>query len=189
MIRKVSAILLAAGLSARMGADKLLLDYNGKSFFQHSVDLLQELPVYELIIVTTDVRYKQVIIPPDIKVCINPHPEQGQSSSIRAGVEAATGTHYLFLVADQPLLASKDIQPLLDASVDNPEKIIFPIIDSNPTSPTLFPGSFREKLQKLCGDKGGRVLRDANKEVWHPVYPENPERFIDIDCKLDYIKL
>jgi molybdenum cofactor cytidylyltransferase len=185
----VSVILLSAGLSARMGVDKLLLEYNGKSLLQHSIDLLQKLPAYERIIVTTDARQNLVAIPPTIKLCINPHPEKGQSTSIKAGVEMASGTHYLFLVADQPLLTAKDLQPLLDAANTNPEKIIFPIIDSKPSSPTIFPSAFKEELNKLLGDNGGRVIRDVNKDLWYTHQPANPGNFADIDSMEDYKKL
>ena len=169
-----------------MGADKLLLDYNGKTLLQHSIDLLQELPVYERIVVTTDARQKQVNIPCDVKVCINAHPEQGQSSSIKVGVEVAVGTHYFFLVADQPMLTAKDLIPLLDAAINNPGKIIFPVIDLIPSSPTIFPSSFKEELKSLQGDIGGRAIRDAHKDLWHTINPENPGNFTDIDNTEDY---
>jgi molybdenum cofactor cytidylyltransferase len=189
MSNNVAAILLAAGQSTRMGKDKLLLKHNGITFLEHSIDLLCKLPVYERIVVTTDARQKTVTIPKTIKLLINPHPERGQSSSIHTGIEAATGTHYLFLVADQPLLTAKDLQPLFDAVNSNPKKIIFPAIDSQPYSPTMFPGSFKDELLKLRGDNGGRKIRDAGKEHWHPIQPENPSNFTDIDRPEDYANL
>jgi molybdenum cofactor cytidylyltransferase len=185
----ISTILLAAGLSTRMEKDKLLLEYNSKTFLEHSIDLLIKLPVYERIIVTTQARQKHVRLPHTIKLCINPHPEQGISSSIRAGIEAATGTHYLFLNADQPKLTAKDLQPLLDAATTNPESIILPIIDSKPCTPTIFPSTFREKLKKLHGDNGGRIIRDANKKLWYTIQPANQENFTDIDNADEYINL
>jgi molybdenum cofactor cytidylyltransferase len=87
------------------------------------------------------------------------------------------------------LLTAKDLQPLLDAVEYNPEKIVFPIIDSKPSSPTIFPGSFKEELLKLQGDTGGRVIRDANKELWYTIHPENPESFADIDTAEDYLSV
>jgi len=189
MTNKVSAILLAAGLSARMGEDKLFLKYNGKSFLQNTINMLIELHVFERIIVTTDTRQKQVSIPNAIKVCINPYPEKGISSSIKSGVEAATGTHYLFLAADQPLLTTNDLQPLLDAVDKNPEKIIFPVIYLKPSSPTIFPSVFKEQLKKLCGDNGGRVIREAHRDLWYTIQPVNPNNFSDIDSAQDYNRM
>ena len=193
MIIKISAILLAAGLSQRMGSDKLLLVYNGKSILQHSVDLLSELPVFERILVTTDVRSAVIALPPEVRVCINSQPERGLSSSIHIGVKNAIGTHYLFLTADQPKRTKADLIPLLEAVQDNPDKILYPVIDAVPCSPTIFPGSFREELLNLYSssqlqqkDTGGRIIRDANKHLSLPIEPANPANFIDIDNIEDY---
>jgi molybdenum cofactor cytidylyltransferase len=193
MCVKVSAILLAAGLSVRMGRDKLLLDYCGTSILQHSVDLLSELPVYERILVTTDARSANIALSPGVRVFINSQPENGLSSSINIGVEKATGTHYMFLTADQPKLTKADILPLMEAAQNNPDKIIYPVIDSIPRSPTIFPGSFREQLLKLYNysqaqqnDIGGRSIRDANKQLNLAIETENPTNFIDIDTAEDY---
>jgi len=193
---KISAILLAAGLSQRMGRDKLLLDYIGKPILQHSIDLLSELPVYERVLVTTDTRSAEIDLPPNVNLCINSLPEKGLSHSIHIGIEKATGTHFLFLTADQPRLNKADVIQLLDAIPENPDKIIYPGIDSIPCSPTIFPGSFREELLKLYSssleqqnDTGGRGIREANKHINLMLKPTNPANFIDIDNADDYKNL
>ena len=193
---KISAILLAAGLSQRMGSDKLLLEYRGKLILQHSIDLLFELPVYEHIIVTTDARSKHIALTQNVKLCINDQPESGLSKSIHIGVEKANGTHYLFLTADQPKLEKTDIMPILEAAKNNPDKIVYPVIDSTPVSPAIFPGSFRRELLELYSssqekqnDIGGRSIRDANKQINLRLEPENPANFIDIDTVDDYRNL
>jgi len=183
---KISAILLAAGLSNRMGKDKLLLKYLEKSLLQHSTDLLLEIPVFERILITTDTRSKTLILPPGICVYINDLPEEGQSRSIKIGVEAATGTHYLFLNADQPRLTPDDISLLLKSAKNNPEKIIYPVIDSAPCSPAIFPEYFRKDLLNLTGDDGGRIIRLANPGLCYEVEVLNPDNFIDIDDEKDY---
>ena len=183
-------------MSQRMGKDKLLLGYNGTPLLQHSVDLLFELPVFERIMVTTDARLDDISLPPDVRVFINSQPENGLSSSIHIGVEKATGTHYMFLTADQPKLTKMDIMPLLEAAQNNPDKIIYPVIDSIPCSPTMFPEIFREELLKLYdlsqnqkNDTGGRRIRDANKNLNLPIEPANPANFIDIDNVDEYENL
>jgi len=183
---KVSAILLAAGLSSRMGEDKLLMNYRGNPMLWQTVNLLSDLPVYERIIVTTDARLKRISLPPGIKPCINSYPKNGQSESIRIGVEAATGTHYLFLVADQPLLTPADLIPLIKSATENPDKIIYPIINSKPSSPTVFPSKLRTELLTLSDDTGGRVLREVYPELCYTIKPEYPMNFIDIDTIEDF---
>ena len=169
-----------------MGCDKLLLEYRGKTLLQLSIELLSSLPVFERIIVISDTRSERISLPSGIQLLINRIPENGISGSISTGVKAATGTHYFFLTADQPLLTVADLIPLLEASDANPDKIVFPVIESRPCSPTIFPGHFRTELLGLSGDTGGRAIRDADPGAWHSVEPERPENFIDIDSAEDY---
>ena len=183
---KVSAILLAAGLSHRMGTDKLLFEYNAKSLLQHSIDLISKLSVHQQILVTTRARAGAVTIPPQIGVHINPNPRSGQSGSIRIGIKEATGTHYLFLTADQPLLTLEDISQLMEQSQKNPDKIIFPQVMAKPCSPTIFPARFRNDLLNLTDDKGGRIIRDKNPDFCCGIDITNPENCIDIDYLEDY---
>ena len=196
---KISAVLLAAGLSQRMNRDKLLLEYNGKSLLRTAMDLLSGLPVYERIIVTSDDRAKYILnegIPADIRLLVNNNPERGLNGSIIAGVKTATGTHYLFLPADQPKLTLNDLTQILKAADLNRDKIIYPLIDSKPCSPTIFPERFKEDLLKLPddplssnADSGARIIRDSNKMNCMEVLPECPENFTDIDIEEDYNEL
>jgi len=193
---KVSAILLAAGLSQRMGKDKLLLEYNGKPILQIAIELLTDLPVYERIIVTTEDRAKKITLLTNVFLFFNPKPEAGKSSSIKIGVEAATGTHFLFLTADQPKLKTGDILPLLEAAGNNQDKIIYPVVNSNPTSPTLFPEYYRMELinlqntpQAKQNDLGGQIIRDKNRESCLAIEPDDPFNFIDTDTYDDYKKI
>ena len=212
---KASVILLAAGTSRRMGGrDKLLLEYKGKTLLQWAFELLVSLPLYEKILVTSKTRLEQINIqysivpalitdeipakvelshlihtlnlPSDVHAIINPTPEKGQSESLRLGLEAASGQWYLFLAADQPLLTCSCLQPLFQLAKTNTDKIIFPSINGKPCTPTLFPARYRENLQNLTGDTGGRAIRAANPEACLPYEVENPECFIDIDNEEDY---
>jgi len=172
-----------------MGRDKLLLEYQGKTLMQRAIDLLYALPVFERIVVTSDVRLNNISLPQGINVQINKRPEDGISSSIHIGLIAATGSHFLFMNADQPKLTIADIEKLLSTSKANPDKIVFPVFDSVPNSPTIFPKRFRAELLNLTGDYGGRVVRDAHSELCMAIKPEYPANFEDIDNKEEYLDL
>jgi len=182
----ISAILLASGLSVRMGRDKLLLEFQGKSFLQRAVDLMLDLPVFERIIITSEVRAKKIALPSGVQIILNTKPENGISESIRIGTMAASGTHYIFFNADQPKLTAADITPILEASKANPDKIIFPVIDSGPGSPTIFPASFKKELINLSGDNGGRIIRDKHRDYCMAIRPDNHTNFEDIDKEEEF---
>lgn len=186
---KLSAIMLAAGLSRRMGRDKLLLPLGGETIMSRAVNLLLGLPVYERILVTSAERLKTLELPGEIIPVINPSPERGQSESVKLGVAAATGDMYMFLAADQPGLTPAGLQFLLDAAEASPDKIIFPAVRGGPVMPSLFPARFREDLLRLTGDSGGRALRE--KHPGEVLLPEaaNPDAFADIDTEKDYFEV
>ena len=180
----ISAILLAAGLSRRMGQDKLLLDYKGMTMLERAVKLLDSLPCQEKIIVSTSKCLDTVILPKDILPVVNLMPEAGQSESLRLGLKVATGDFFLFLNADQPRLTSDSLLGMFELVNENPGKIIYPIVDGEPTTPVLFPACLRDMLMTQRGDTGGRSVRDAGPKV--VFVPENPGDFVDVDCEEDY---
>ena len=198
---KISAILLASGLSRRMGdVEKLLLPINGKPMLQYAVDLMTELSfeqdlsasdsiIVEKILVTSYNCLEHIKVPELIKSLINENSEIGQSESIKIGLREATGDAYLFLVADQPMLTPDDIKPLIITSQKNITKIIYPIIDSKPSSPTIFPPSFKNELLALTGDKGGREIRDCYINRCVPVNVSSPENFREINNMADYYNM
>jgi len=187
MYLKISAIVLAAGMSRRMGTDKLLLEYQGRSLLQRSADLLSELPVFERILITTCEHSEKITLPSNIQLIINQSSENGQSESVRLGIQAATGTHYLFMTADQPKLTPVDLKPFFESI--EPDIIVYPVINNKPSSPTLLPARFKPELLALSGDTGGRSVRDAHPEICQAIVPARPENFVDIDYMEDYEKL
>ena len=185
---KISAILLASGLSRRMGgADKLLLDYNGKPLLSRAIALMDSLPVYEKILVTTAERLKRIPVPDSVRILINPSPHDGLSGSMRLGVKAACGEYYLFLAADQPLLETADLMPVLAAAEKG--AIVYPTIEGKPCTPVLFSAVFREELLSQSGDCGGRLVRRAHPGDCRAVEAEYPGNFVDIDCIESYLSL
>ena len=185
---KVSAILLAAGLSSRMGRgrDKLLLPYRGQTLLQRAVALMAGLPLSERVLVTTPARLERIALPPEVRVIVNDRPQAGQSESLRLGLLAATGEGYLFLAADQPRLTPASLLPLLELAANNPDKIIFPAANGKPTTPTFFPARFRAELLAQTGDAGGRAVRAAHPQDCVALQAQSPGDFMDVDCDEDY---
>jgi len=187
-MKKISAILLAAGESVRMGTNKLLLAYQGKTLLEHLFTLVQTVDFHECILVISRANAQHIEIPAEMQVIYNDYLALGQSYSVRLGVEAATGEGYLFFTADQPLLTVELVQQMMAQAAT--ERIVFPIKeDGTPSSPTLFGMYFREELLALEGKGGGSSVRNRHPEACVPIVVDCPEQLKDIDTPQGYLQL
>ena len=186
----ISAILLAAGFSRRMGdTDKLLLEYGGKTLIERAVCLLDSLPCRQKILVVGPGLFETLALPPGVEAVINHNPQAGQSESLRLGLGSAIRRGYIFLNADQPRLSLGALRPLFALAAENADKIAYPTIDGLPCSPAFFSARFRAELLSQTGDAGGRAVRAAHPESRVTFEAENPLDFMDVDSPEDYREL
>ena len=183
-MRPTAAIILAAGLSRRMGTAKLLLPIDGAPMLQRTLDLVAAFPFARTILVTIPMVAQKVKT--SAQVIINPTPEAGQSSSLRLGVLAANlGESLLFLTGDQPFLDRETLSAILEA--DDGQSIAYPeTAEGLPRNPTLFAPRFRAELLALTGDIGGRQLRNRHPEACRPVQVPDEKTLMDVDTPEEY---
>lgn len=150
---RVAAVLLAAGRSRRFGeADKLLAELDGKPLARHAADTLAGIGFGALIVVTTPALAG---VFPDFAAIVNDCPDEGQSRSIRLGVEAAAGSQAaLVALADMPFVSDAHYRRLFAAH----ERLTASSRIGTAMPPALFDRSLFPKLVALEGDQGARAL-------------------------------
>lgn len=183
----ISAIVLAAGKSGRMGQNKLLMDIGGRPMLLKTLEPVGSVGFGERILVTARRTAAALDIPDGFKTVYNDSPDEGQSLSIRLGVKAASCGYYMFFLGDMPFLDADTVNLIIGA-VDG-GKIIVPYADGKPRNPVIFPKSLRVELLALRGDTGGRGVIAANRSSCKIVRLENAEPFRDVDTVEDYLKL
>lgn len=171
----VTAIVLAAGSSTRLGRPKQDIIIDGETLLARSVRLAHE--VCDSVVVVVQPRAY-----PDIHGRVeNPDHEEGIASSIRVGVRAAGGDRYLILLCDQPRITAAHLRALLD--VDAP--IVATGYRGIAGVPAVFDASLREELLALTGDRGARAVIAAH--AVHVIPFEDAA--IDIDRSEDVAQL
>lgn len=158
----VSAILLAAGESKRMGKPKQLMPFGRSTILEQTIDNLLNSEVSEVIVVLgyrAEEMIKTVAIKP-VKVAINPAYHQGMSTSIVTGLNLVDdGAQAVMLaLADQPLVDSKTINRLIDEFFNYDKGIAIPVYHSRRGHPIIFSIKYKGELLKLKGDIGGRQI-------------------------------
>lgn len=183
----VDGIILAAGLSRRMGTNKLLLPFQGKPLAAHTLDLARSFSFASLTLVIREETAAALNIPDWIRVVNNPAPEEGQSLSLRLGLREAGAKGYLFFTADQPLLDAATVHAVLEHADD--DSIVVPVHAGTPGNPVFFAARFREDLLIARGDKGGRDVRDKHPAACRYVPVRHEATLWDIDTEEQYLRL
>ncbi len=193
---RVGAVLLAAGEGARIGGrPKCLLELGGVPLIRRALVALSGGGVDELVVVLGHhaPSIEPVVGAFPVTVVHNPHPEQGQASSLRIGLRAlgAQLDCVLVALADQPLLHAQDIADLIKAYKQRPQEVslVQPLVDGVRGNPLVFSAEVREQIESGDADAGCRKWQQRNAaQVLH--WPTSNQRYaIDIDTEQDIEQL
>jgi len=191
----ITAVLLAAGRSRRMGRQKVLLPYAGTTVVEHIIDVLQRGGVDEVVVVTGHQadRVRQVLENAEVTLAHNDGYDEGMLSSIRCGMRAAKphASGYLITLGDQPSLRVEVVSAMSKAFGAMPPRskvILVPTFEGRRGHPILVERSFRDTVMTCFDGEGLRGLLRAAADRVHPVLVTGPEVLHDMDRPEDYLR-
>ncbi|MBI2218582.1 MAG: nucleotidyltransferase family protein [Candidatus Rokubacteria bacterium] len=187
----IVAIVLAAGLSRRMGEPKLLLDLHGKPVIRWAVERVMPHVDDVLVVVPPDhAAIRAALSDLAVSYTTNAHPEAGQATSIAAGVRALRpGTRAAIIVlGDQPGVPDAVFAALVATFERTARAIVAPVYRGVRGNPVLFAAETFEELAHVTGDAGARsvVAREATRVALVDIDAAMPE---DVDTPEDYARL
>ena len=188
----IAAVVLAAGLSRRMGQAKLLMPVDGRAIVRHAVETVLAGGVDSVWVVTgPDVEPVEAALAGlEVQIVVNPAPEEGQAGSLRAGIAALPASVDAVLIAlgDQPSLAPAIIPALLAARRTTPKLIVAPRYRDGQGNPVLFKREIFPELLRLTGDQGARpiIQKEPARVEWVELDLPMPP---DVDTPDDYEKI
>ncbi len=190
-MRKLGAVVLAAGASQRFGAEnKLLADFGGAPLILRVVGEVAGSGVGETVVVTgcDEARITQVLEHASVRFRHNPNWQSGIGSSIAAGIDALrSAVDGAFVVpGDMPRLSSALLLQLA-AAFDESRRhaIVFPTVAGEQRSPVLWPRRFCPDLLRLSGPVGGKAILQAHAAEGVAVPIEDSRMLDDVDTPQD----
>lgn len=184
-------VVLAAGMSSRLGSPKQLLVYQGKSLLKHVVNAALQTSMRPVVVVlgANSDAVKKEIEGTELMVVENEGWEEGMASSLRCGLAAvqkisADVDGIIFMVCDQPFVSKSLLESLLQAQHETGLPIVASSYEGKLGTPALFHQSLFAELMELKGDTGARKLIREHEDLVKTV--AFPKGIIDIDTKADY---
>lgn len=167
----VAALVLAAGQSRRMGpANKLLIPVDGKPMVRHVVDALAgaRIETVHVVIGHEAEAVKQVLTGHNVSFTLNPHFDEGLSTSLQAGLAALPDDIDAVLVClgDMPGIRATDIEAIIRAyDPSEGHAIVVPTHQGKRGNPVLWDRRFFEAMTSISGDTGARHLIGENEDL------------------------
>jgi xanthine dehydrogenase accessory factor len=189
---RVTALVLAAGASSRMGQPKPLVPLHGQPLLARVLKTIRQIHPARTVVVL-GAAADQVRSAVDLEgttVVLNPDFREGMGSSLRRGAAAADPTGPLLIVlGDQPFVSGATVQKLLDRHASGDAKILVPTFEGVRGNPILLDPSVLPELDSIRGDIGCRAIFPGHIADLLEVAVPDPGILIDVDTPAELARL
>ena len=184
------AIVLAAGESRRMGRPKLLLPYGDKTIIETVVQNVVSSRADGAVVVLGGhgQEIEEKVRSFAVKRVINRRYQEGMLSSVKRGLLAlpASARAAVFILADQPEVASSVIDLMIEVYCREKKGIVLPVYRKKRGHPLLIDLKYRREIESLSPDIGLRGLLREHRDDILEVRVSSPAVLKDIDNPDDY---
>ena len=190
----ISATILAAGSSQRMGDNKLLLPFQDNTLINVVCKTIID-SYLKPVFVVTGFENKKVVesLPKSIdKIVYNEDWSRGMATSINKAISSLPNNidGNMIVLGDMPLITVKTINKLHQVFLNNNgNKIIYADYLGKQANPVIFPRKFFDEILHLNGDKGCKKIIYKNRKSSIGVPIDSSEVIFDCDTKDDYSDL
>ena len=190
----VAVVLLAAGLSRRMGArNKLLINLGGEPLVRRVARAYLATGAQVHVVLGHEAeRVRAVLEDLTLTFVENPRFADGQAGSVRTGIDSLSGNHDVVLVAlaDQVALNAADISDLVRAFAESGRDcILVPYFGGQRGNPVAFPAKLIADMAASGGNAVGRDFIDNNPQLVRRYQAANDHFVTDIDTPEDLVAL
>ena len=182
----VSAVVLAAGASSRMGKQKLLLPVGGEPLIARVVKAVCDAGFDDVLIVVghEHVKVLEALVGLPIREVVNPDFATGMGSSFRTAVNNLPDSEAaMFALADQPFVTASEYRRVRETYLQYRSPIVSVRYGDVMAPPHLFTREFFPELAIL--EHGARpvLLRHRDRTM---ILTFAPDLLADVDTPEDY---
>lgn len=159
----LAAVILSAGASRRMGRPKALIPYREGTFLEHLIQVTRHprIGVTRVVLGAGADEICRTTKLDDRFVVLNPDWEQGQLSSICAGIRSLAGVKtdgIMLCPVDHPLVTARLVGDLISEFYSNNKSIVLPTYNARRGHPVIFSSALYTELLEAPADKGARAV-------------------------------
>lgn len=189
---KTGVILLAAGSSSRLGRPKQLLNYQGKTLIQYSIEIAQQSAADDLVVVlgANSELIQTGIQSKDVPMLVHANWAAGMSSSMQCGlrylIESSQVEQVILMLCDQPHVSQELLNQLIHIKKTSGKGIVACSYAGTVGVPALFDQCYFLELLEHKGSEGAKkVILSHLEDVFLIDFPLGA---VDLDTEEDVKK-
>jgi molybdenum cofactor cytidylyltransferase len=191
----ISAVVLAAGLSTRMGGQtKALLPLReGDTFVTRIIRTLNDAGIHDVVVVVghESARVQMAVEQSGLsaRTVLNPQYHQGQLSSVLAGLDAIDHPDVdamILALVDAPLFSAATVRALVQRFAETGAPVVRAVHGDEHGHPVVIARSLFAALRTAPPTHGAKPVVRGNVSAAGDVAVDDPGAFIDIDTPDDY---
>jgi molybdenum cofactor cytidylyltransferase len=190
----IDGIILAAGESSRMGTDKALLVYRGKTFLENIISTLRESGVRRVVVVLghhADLIQQSIDLS-SVEIVIHQDYRLGQTSSLQAGLRVLARKQsdgVVLCLVDHPAISADTVQALMQGFKAAASPVVIPQHRGKHGHPVLVSREVFQQILALGPDEGADSVIHRYRPQTGFVDVADPGILLDVDDPESYIKL
>ena len=127
---RVTGVILAGGMSTRLGRDKAVEPLAGQPLIGRVLSMLSDVTDTSVVVVNDEARGAELPLPEDVDVAVDAYPDSGSLGGIFTGLQAASANWALVVACDMPFLNPTLLARMLELRTDH--DVIVPVLDGRP---------------------------------------------------------
>lgn len=206
----ITALILAAGRSTRMGQPKMFLPWGGMTVLGQVIETVQRAGIEDILVVTGGAREQVEAIAKQhgVKTIFNeefasgemlssiqvglranapPHPSPNPSDSGRVS-EEWLGLGALVVLGDQPQVQERSVRAVASRFEKTKSNLIVPSYQMRRGHPWLVAHSLWEEIIAMRAPESPRDFLNRHAQEIEYVVVDNPSILADLDTPEDYLK-
>jgi molybdenum cofactor cytidylyltransferase len=183
----ISAVILSAGESSRMGRPKALLPIDGQTFIEKIVGALKDAQVGKVLVIlghhAEEMRRRIEHLP--VEILVNLDYKLGQLSSLQVAVrrlEPETDCDGMLVhLVDHPYIDAKLVKVMIERFYDGGKLIVVPRHGNKRGHPVIFSRKLFSALLAAPMDQGAKAVVNAHRDETLEIDTQDSGVTVDID--------
>ena len=191
--KRIGAVILAAGMSSRMGEAKQLLRLGERTLLQQVIENVRGAGMDEVVLVLGHAAesIRESVGPANVRIVVNSEYREGMGTSLRTGIAAVSPEidAVLIVLADQPFVRAETLKRVAKEYQRTNAQIVIPMYKGFRGNPVLLDRSVFPEMMRLTGDIGCRAIFGNHSEGIVKVAVEDMGILLDLDSREDFERL